>query len=108
MLAKPVTTDGQPLSIGRAIFIVPRRALNGEGHGVVGGGVPSETCQLDREIRLDKGVQTLQQFLDAVVLQAPDVGWVLAWDSASSRDTLSLGVVCADGSLSLLSVYPAA
>jgi hypothetical protein len=51
-------------------------------------------------------VQTLRQFLDAVVLQAPGVGWVLAWDLASPRDTLSLGVVCADGSLSLLGVYP--
>jgi hypothetical protein len=105
-LAKPVQTDGQPLSIGRAIFIVPRLALNGELHGVVGGGVPSEACRLEREIRMDNRVQTRRQFLDAVVLQAPGVGWVLAWDLASPRDTLLLGVVCADGSLSLLGVYP--
>jgi hypothetical protein len=106
VLAKPVPTDGQPLSIGRAIFIVPRLALNGELHGVLGGGVPSEACQLEREIRTDNRVQTLRQFLDAVVLQAPGIGWVLAWDPASPRETLSLGVVCADGSWSLLGLYP--
>jgi hypothetical protein len=105
-LATPVQTDRQSLSVGRAIFIVPRLALNGERHGVVGGGVPSEACQLEREIRTENRVQTLGQFLDAVVLQAPGVGWVLAWDLASPRDTLSLGVICADGSLSLLSVDP--
>jgi len=105
-LASPVQTDGQPLSIGRAIFIVPRRALNGELHGVMGGSVPSPACELEREVRLDDRPHTLRQFLDAVILQAPGVGWVLAWDPANPRDTLSLGVVCADGSWSLLGVSP--
>lgn len=105
-LAATVLTDGQPLSVGRAIFILPRLALNGELHGVVGGGVPSEACQLDREVHMDSRARTLRQFLDAVVRQAPGVGWVLVWDRESPRDTLSLGVVCADGSLSVLGVYP--
>lgn len=72
--------DGQPLSVGRAIFVLPRVTLNGELHGVVGGGQPSEACRLDREARVDVGPQTLQDFLDAGVREAPGVGWVMAWE----------------------------
>lgn len=105
-LSATVRPDGEPLSVGRAIFVLPRVALNGELHGVVGGGQPSEACGLDREVRVGAEPQTLGDFLDAVVREAPGLAWVMAWDLSAPRETLSLGVLCSDGALSLLGVYP--
>lgn len=62
----------------------------------------SVTVRIDGDTR----PQSLRQFLDAVVSQAPGIAWVMAWDAAMPRETLALGVVCSDGSMTLLGVYP--
>lgn len=102
ILTTPVHVAEGTLTAGRAIFIVPRVAVDGTLTGVAGGGIPSEACRLERHIQFDDRTRPLAEFLDAVVAQAPGIAWVLTWDAESPRDTLSLGVMCSDGSMSLL------
>lgn len=102
ILTTPVRVTEGTLTVGRAIFIVPRLAVHGTLTGVAGGGIPTEACRLDRHIQLDDRTRPLAEFLDAVVAQPPGIAWVLTWNAESPRETLSIGVVCADGSMSLL------
>lgn len=90
------------MTLGRALFIVPRVAAHGTLTGIAGGGIPSEACRLERHVQLDDRARSLAEFLDAVVAQAPGIAWVLTWDAESPRETLSLGAMCPDGSMSLL------
>jgi hypothetical protein len=102
LLATLVRVPATTLSVGRAIFIVPRVAVHGTLTGVAGGGVTSSACGLEREIRGDERARPLAPFLDETVAQVPGIAWVLTWNAANPRDTLSLGVMCPDGSMSLL------
>lgn len=76
--------------------------MHGTVTGVAGGGIPSEACRLERRVRLDERTRGLADFLDAVVAQAPRIAWGLTWDADSPLDTISLGVMCVDGSMNLL------
>lgn len=102
ILTTPVRVTEGTLTLGRALFILPRVAVHGTLTGVAGGGIPSEACQLERRVRLDERTRGLADFLDAVVAQAPGIAWVLTWDADSPLDTISLGVMCVDGSMNLL------
>jgi hypothetical protein len=106
LLSTPVRLPERTLTAGRALFVVPRVAVHGTLTGVAGGGVPSEACRLEREVELDDRTRSLAEFLDAVVAQAPEIAWVLTWDADSPLDTISLGVMCADGSMNLLGMSP--
>lgn len=102
VLSTPVCVPKGTMTVGRAIFIVPKVAVHGTLAGVAGGGVSSDACRLEREIQIDERARPLAQFLDEVVAQAPGIAWVLARDAEAPRETLSLGVMCPDGSMSLL------
>ncbi|HTV03300.1 MAG TPA: hypothetical protein VMF13_22310 [Luteitalea sp.] len=102
VLATPVRAADPTMTVGRAIFIVPSVAIHGAATGVVGGGVPSDACRLEREVQIDDRTRPLAEFLDDVVGQAPGIAWVLTWDAGSPATTLALGAMCADGSMSLL------
>lgn len=105
ILTTPVRVTEGTLTLGRALFIVPRMAVHGTLTGVAGGGIPSEACRLERHVQLDDRTRSLADFLDAVAAQAPGIAWVLTWDADSPLDTISLGVMCADGSMNLLGMF---
>ena len=102
ILRTPVRVTEGTLTLGRALFIVPRVAVHGTLTGVAGGGIPSEACRLERHVQLDDRTRSLTEFLDAVVAQAPGIAWVLTWNAESPGEALSLGVMCPDGSMNLL------
>lgn len=102
LLSTSVRVTERTLTAGRAMFIVPRVAVHGTRTGVAGGIGPSEACQLERDVEIDDRTRPLAEFLDVVAAQAPGIAWVLTWDADSPLETISLGVMCADGSLNLL------
>jgi len=87
--------EGNPQAL---LFGVVMPAVRGQPPGGVAGSGISPACQTTGQVRLSEGSRSVGQILDALVMQSPDVAWLVTYEPDKGTQGLQMGFICRDGS----------
>jgi hypothetical protein len=87
--------EGNPQAL---LFGVVMPAVRGQAPGGVAGSGISPACQTTGRARLSEGSIRVGAILDALVMQSPDVAWLVTYEQDKGAQGLQMGFICRDGS----------